>query len=88
MFSRSPLDPGAKDRRAMALDVSVLARIPSELGRERGYGKINPVNHLHSFRDEARFDGLEALRAPVHKDIVGARAFFQAQGRQTTRDRI
>lgn len=61
---------------------------PSELGSEGGYGKIVRVELLHKLRDEARYDGLEALQAAIHKDIADAKAFFQAQGRQTTRDRI
>src|SRR5690606_4601658 len=61
---------------------------PSRLGAEGGYGKIVRVELLHKLRDEARFDGLEALQAAIHKDIADAKSFFQAQGRQTTRDRI
>ena len=61
---------------------------PSDLGLEGGYGKIVRVELLHKLRDEARYDGLDALQAAIHKDIADAKAFFQAQGRQTTRDRI
>ena len=61
---------------------------PAALGVEGGYGKIVRVELLHKLRDEARYDGLEALQAAIHKDIADAKAFFQAQGRQTTRDRI
>lgn len=61
---------------------------PAELGVEGGYGKIVRVELLHKLRDEARYDGLDALQAAIHKDIADAKAFFQAQGRQTTRDRI
>jgi riboflavin kinase / FMN adenylyltransferase len=61
---------------------------PPELGSEGGYGKIVRVELLHKLHDEARYDGLEALQAAIHKDIADAKAFFQAQGRQTTRDRI
>ncbi len=61
---------------------------PPELGLEGGYGKIVRVELLHKLRDEARYDGLDALQAAIHKDIADAKAFFQAQGRQTTRDRI
>ncbi len=61
---------------------------PEALGKEGGYGKIVRVELLHKLRDEARYDGLEALQAAIHKDIADARGFFQAQGRQTTRDRI
>jgi riboflavin kinase/FMN adenylyltransferase len=61
---------------------------PEALGKEGGYGKIVRVELLHKLRDEARYDGLEALQAAIHKDIADAKGFFQAQGRQTTRDRI
>ncbi|MEY2891669.1 MAG: hypothetical protein RJA98_1577 [Pseudomonadota bacterium] len=68
---------------------------PSELGVEGGYGKIVRVDLLHKLRDEARYDGLDALTAAIRQDAVNARAFFAASsaghaatGRQTTRDRI
>ena len=61
---------------------------PENLGLEGGYGKIVRVELLHKLRDEARYDGLDALQAAIHKDIADAKSFFQAQGRQTTRDRI
>jgi len=61
---------------------------PQQLGSEGGYGKIVRVELLHKLRDEARYDGLDALQAAIHKDIADAKSFFQAQRRQTTRDRI
>ncbi|HEX5373319.1 MAG TPA: bifunctional riboflavin kinase/FAD synthetase [Aquabacterium sp.] len=61
---------------------------PAVLGSEGGYGKIVRVELLHKLRDEARYDGLDALQAAIHKDIADAKSFFQAQRRQTTRDRI
>lgn len=61
---------------------------PAALGSEGGYGKIVRVELLHKLRDEARYDGLDALQAAIHKDIADAKAFFQAQHRQTSRDRI
>lgn len=61
---------------------------PAHLGSEGGYGKIVRVELLHKLRNEARYDGLDALQAAIHKDIADAKAFFQAQRRQTTRDRI
>ena len=61
---------------------------PAHLGTEGGYGKIVRVELLHKLRDEARYDGLDALQAAIHKDIADAKSFFQAQLRQTTRDRI
>jgi len=68
---------------------------PASLGHEGGYGKIIRVELLHKLRDEARYDGLDALTAAIRKDVDDARAFLAAHaanfvkvGRQTTRDRI
>ena len=64
---------------------------PAALGREGGYGKLVRVELLHKIRDEARFDGLEALTAAIRRDADDARAYFAthaAERRQTTRDRI
>ena len=64
---------------------------PTELGPEGGYGKLVRVELLQKLRDEARYDGLEALTAAIRKDAVDARAFLAAhaaQHRQTSRDRI
>jgi riboflavin kinase/FMN adenylyltransferase len=64
---------------------------PASLGAEGGYGKIVRVELLHKLRDEARYDGLEALTAAIRQDADNARAFLAAhaaQRRQTTRDRI
>ncbi|MFZ4551446.1 MAG: bifunctional riboflavin kinase/FAD synthetase [Aquabacterium sp.] len=54
---------------------------PTHLGKEGGYGKIVRVELLHKLRDEARYDGLEALQAAIHQDIADARGFFEAQRR-------
>ena len=56
---------------------------PESLGKEGGYGKIVRVELLHKLRDEARYDGLEALQAAIHQDIADARGFFEAQQRGT-----
>jgi len=67
---------------------------PDALGAEGGYGKLVRVELLHKLRDEARYDGLEALTAAIDKDVQDARAYIAdlaahaATGRQTTRDRI
>jgi riboflavin kinase/FMN adenylyltransferase len=64
---------------------------PASLGPEGGYGKIIRVELLHKLRDEARYDGLDALTAAIGKDVDDARAFLAAHAaerRQTTRDRI
>ena len=64
---------------------------PATLGAEGGYGKLVRVELLHKLRDEARYDGLEALTAAIRQDAAQARAFLAAhaaQQRQTSRDRI
>jgi len=38
------------------------------------YGQILTVRFLEKIRDEQRFDGLEALRAQIHRDAAAARA--------------
>jgi riboflavin kinase / FMN adenylyltransferase len=63
---------------------------PAGLGTEGGYGKLVRVELLHKLRDEARYDGLEALAAAIRKDVADARAFLAghaAERRQTARDR-
>ncbi len=66
---------------------------PASLGAEGGYGKLIRVELMHKLRDEARYDGLDALTAAIARDANHARAYFAraehpAQRRQTTRDRI
>ncbi|MEO7151059.1 MAG: bifunctional riboflavin kinase/FAD synthetase [Burkholderiaceae bacterium] len=68
---------------------------PAALGAEGGYGKLVRVELLQKLRDEARYDGLEALTAAIARDADQARAFLAEHpaawvttGRQTTRDRI
>ena len=64
---------------------------PDALGAEGGYGRLVRVELLHKLRDEARYDGLDALTAAIHDDVVKASSFLAAhaaQHRQTSRDRI
>src|SRR5438105_7895053 len=61
---------------------------PGELGPEGGYGKIIRVELLHKLHDELRYDGLDALKQGIAKDVEDTRAFFASTRRQTTRDRI
>ncbi len=64
---------------------------PAALGSEGGYGKLVRVELLHKLRDEARFEGLDALTDAIGRDVDEARAYLAAhaaQRRQTTRDRI
>jgi len=94
----TPLDGVASLGRRPTVDDSgrVLLEVhcfdwPPALGREGGYGKLVRVELLHKLRDEARYDGLEPLKAAIAQDVQDARAFLAAhaaQHRQTTRDRI
>jgi riboflavin kinase/FMN adenylyltransferase len=68
---------------------------PEGLGIEGAYGRLVRVELLHKLRDEARYEGLDALTAAIRQDAQEARAFLAAAqaphaatGRQTTRDRI
>ena len=54
-------------------------------------GKLVQVELLHKLRDEARYDGLDALTAAIANDVASARAVLAAHAaehRQTSRDRI
>jgi len=82
--------PTVDDSGRVLLEVYCL-EWPASLGAEGGYGKLVRVELLHKLRDEARYDGLEALTAAIRQDVTDARAFLAghaAQRRQTTRDRI
>lgn len=64
---------------------------PASLGREGAYGKLVRVELLHKLRDEARYDGLDALTAAIRQDVAQAREYLSTHAalrRQTTRDRI
>jgi riboflavin kinase/FMN adenylyltransferase len=86
--------PTVDDSGRVLLEVHCL-EWPAALGAEGAYGKLVRVELLHKLRDEARYDGLEALAAAIGRDVDDARAFLRAHaaahvatGRQTTRDRI
>jgi len=86
--------PTVEDAGRMLLEVHCL-EWPSTLGQDGAYGKLVRVELLHKLRDEARFDGLEALTDAIRQDVEDARAWlathaakYVATGRQTTRDRI
>jgi riboflavin kinase/FMN adenylyltransferase len=82
--------PTVDDSGRMLLEVHCLAW-PTHLGVEGGYGKLVTVELLHKLRDEARYDGLDALTAAISADVAAARDWFAchaAERRQTTRDRI
>lgn len=82
--------PTVDDSGRMLLEVHCLDW-PDHLGSEGGYGRLARVELLHKLRDEARYEGLEALTAAIAADVAAARAWFEshaAERRQTTRDRI
>jgi len=86
--------PTVDDSGRVLLEVHCL-EWPRALGPEGGYGKLVRVELLHKLRDEARYDGLEALTAAIRQDVEDARGWLRTQaashvatGRQTTRDRI
>ncbi|PTT83224.1 bifunctional riboflavin kinase/FAD synthetase [Pelomonas sp. HMWF004] len=84
--------PTVEDAGRMLLEVHCLSW---PLGMEGGYGKLARVELLHKLRDEAKYDGLDALTAAIAADTEAARAFLASHAflhaqvsRQTTRDRI
>lgn len=88
--------PTVEDKGRILLEVNCFDW-PASLPLEGGYGKLVRVELLHKLRDEARYDGLDALTAAIRQDAEDARAYFAsaaaqaphaATGRQTTRDRI
>lgn len=94
--------PTVEDAGRVLLEVHCLDWPPElarRLGATEAYGKLVQVELLHKLRDEARFDGLDALTNAIREDVRQARAFFAqhaqesvaphaAVRRQTTRDRI
>ncbi|RZJ13416.1 MAG: bifunctional riboflavin kinase/FAD synthetase [Rubrivivax sp.] len=83
--------PTIEDAGRVLLEVHCLEWPGTELGPEEGYGKLARVELLHKIRDEARYDGLEALTAAIAADTAAARTHLATHAkvsRQTTRDRI
>jgi riboflavin kinase/FMN adenylyltransferase len=84
---RPSLDPNDANGGRVLLETHCF-EWPSELGPEGGYGKIIRVELLHKLHDELKYDGLDALKQGIARDVEQARAFFASTRRQTTRDRI
>ena len=57
---------------------------PTQLGLDGGYGKIVKVDLLHKLRDEAKYEGLEPLKAAIQQDIADARRYFAAELQRST----
>jgi riboflavin kinase/FMN adenylyltransferase len=84
---RPSLDPNDANGGRVLLETHCF-EWPNELGPEGGYGKIIRVELLHKLHDELKYDGLDALKQGIARDVDEARAFFASTRRQTTRDRI
>jgi riboflavin kinase/FMN adenylyltransferase len=84
---RPSLDPNDANGGRVLLETHCF-EWPAELGPEGGYGKIIRVELLHKLHDELKYDGLDALKQGIARDVAEARAFFASTRRQTTRDRI
>ncbi len=83
--------PTVEDAGRVLLEVHCL-RWPGHLGADGAYGKIVAVDLLQKIRDEARYEGLDALALAIAGDVSHARAYFASahasQARHITRDRI
>ncbi len=44
------------------------------------YGRHLRVNFLHKLRDEAKYDGLDALRSAIGQDVAQAKDYFRKHG--------
>jgi riboflavin kinase/FMN adenylyltransferase len=44
------------------------------------YGKHVHVEFLHKIREEMKFDGLDALKVQIAKDVVQAKNYFKTVG--------
>lgn len=84
---RPSLDPNDANGGRVLLETHCF-EWPRALGPEGGYGKIIRVELLHKLHDELKYDGLDALKQGIARDVEQARAFFASTRRQTTRDRI
>lgn len=84
---RPSLDPNDANGGRVLLETHCF-EWPRELGPEGGYGRIIKVELLHKLHDELKYDGLDALKQGIARDVEQARAFFASTRRQTTRDRI
>jgi len=69
--------PTVEETGRVLLEVHVL-QWPPALGAEGGYGRLVRVELLHKLRDEARYDGLDALTAAIRRDVDDAHAYFEA----------
>jgi riboflavin kinase / FMN adenylyltransferase len=67
--------PTVEDAGRVLLETHVL-QWPQTLGEEGGYGRCIQVELLHKLRDEARYDGLQALQAAIAADTEAARAWW------------
>lgn len=83
--------PTVEDAGRVLLEVHCL-QWPHHLGVNGAYGKIVTVDLLHKIRDEARYEGLDALTQAIAQDVSQAQSYFASthvrEARHITRDRI
>jgi riboflavin kinase / FMN adenylyltransferase len=72
--------PTVEDAGRVLLEVHCL-QWPADLALEAGYARLLQVDLLHKLHDELRYDGLEALRLGIARDVVDAQAWWAARGR-------
>ncbi len=72
--------PTVEDAGRVLLEVHCL-QWPADLALEAGYARLLQVDLLHKLHDELRYDGLEALRQGIARDVVEAQAWWAARGR-------
>jgi riboflavin kinase/FMN adenylyltransferase len=53
---------------------------PAALDSEGGYGRLLRVELLHKLHDELKYDGLDALREGIARDVADARAWWAQRG--------
>jgi riboflavin kinase/FMN adenylyltransferase len=70
--------PTVEDEGRVLLEVHCLDW-PRGLALEAGYARCLQVDLLHKLHDELRYDGLEALREGIAKDVREARSWWEAR---------
>ncbi|PXW96589.1 FMN adenylyltransferase /riboflavin kinase [Sphaerotilus hippei] len=70
--------PTVEDAGRVLLEVHAL-QWPADLPLDGGYGEVVSVELLHKLHDERRYPSLEALQDGIARDVLDARAWFEAR---------
>jgi riboflavin kinase / FMN adenylyltransferase len=76
--------PTVEDAGRVLLEVHCL-QWPTELALDAGYARLLQVDLLHKLHDELKYEGLDALREGIARDVVNAQAWWGAQADSTAR---